>query len=477
MAAEIVLSEKALRHFIRAAWHVLEPTTSYIDGWHIDAISEHLEALTFGDIKRLIINVPPRHMKSLSACVFWPAWEWGPMNIPSSRWLFSSYAELLSTRDSLKCRRLIQSPWYQARWGDRFALTPDQNAKTRFENDKQGYRIATSVRGVGTGEGGDHIVVDDAHNVIKAESASDLLTTLLWWDESMSSRGNNPNTVTRLIIMQRVGDRDIVGHNLAKDIGYEHLCLPARYEKKHPFPLKTSIMEKDPRTKEGQPLWPGLYDDEALKQLEKDMTEHARAGQLQQRPQARGGGIFKVEHFQLVSIQPGSNVIKKAVRYWDKAGTDGGGARTGGVLMVKMNDGKVRICHVKKGQWSAGKRETIIKQHAEMDDNKWPGIRVHQVVEQEPGSGGKESAESTLNNLMGHVVKRDPAHADKVARSEPYQAALENDNVEIVNAEWTQEFIDEHETAPKGKFKDQWDSASGAYNYLHRKAGKSAGTW
>jgi predicted phage terminase large subunit-like protein len=145
--------------------------------------------------------------------------------------------------------------------------------------------------------------------------------------------------------------------------------------------------------------------------------------------------------------------------------------------MVKMNDGKVRICHVKKGQWSAGKRETIIKQHAEMDDNKWPGIRVHQVVEQEPGSGGKESAESTLNNLMGHVVKRDPAHADKVARSEPYQAALENDNVEIVNAEWTQEFIDEHETAPKGKFKDQWDSASGAYNYLHRKAGKSAGTW
>ena len=134
---------KNLRSFITLAWPVVEPATPFIGGWHLDAICEHLMAVTRGDIRNLLINIPPRHMKSLAVGVFWPAWEW--TTAPHRRWLFASYALSLSERDSLRCRRLIESPWYQKHWGDRFSLCGDQNTKLRYENDHAGHRIATSV--------------------------------------------------------------------------------------------------------------------------------------------------------------------------------------------------------------------------------------------------------------------------------------------------------------------------------------------
>src|SRR5271169_5585841 len=122
---------RSLREFVRQAWAIIEPSTPFVPGWHIDAIIEHLEAVTRGQIRNLLINVPPRHMKSLLVSVFWPAWEW--IRSPERRWLYSSYAASLSIRDSLKCRRLIESPWYQRFWKDVFALTSDQNTKGRFD--------------------------------------------------------------------------------------------------------------------------------------------------------------------------------------------------------------------------------------------------------------------------------------------------------------------------------------------------------
>ncbi|MBT6046455.1 MAG: terminase, partial [Candidatus Scalindua sp.] len=196
---KIALAEASLLEFIKQAWHILEPTTVFQSGWHLEAICDHLEAATNRQIRNLIINMPPRHMKSLAVSVFWPCWVW--INDPSSRWLFSSYAQELSTRDSLKCRRLISSEWYRKRWGHKFHLTGDQNQKTRFENDKTGYRLATSVSGLVTGEGGDFIVCDDPHNVKQAESEAVRKGTLRWWDESMSTRGNNPKTVVKVVDM------------------------------------------------------------------------------------------------------------------------------------------------------------------------------------------------------------------------------------------------------------------------------------
>lgn len=226
-SVKAVQAEQSLHEFVQQAWHVLEPTTKYIDGWHIQAICEHLQAVSDGQIRDLLINVPPRHMKSLTVAVFWPCWVW--LRDPQRRWLYSSYAQRLSTRDSLKCRRLIQSPWYQRNWGDRFQLTGDQNEKTRFENDRTGVRLATSVNGSNTGEGAEIIVCDDPHNVRERESEIKREAVLTWWDEVMSTRLNNPKTGARVIVMQRLHERDLSGHVLEKG-GWEHLCLPAEYE-------------------------------------------------------------------------------------------------------------------------------------------------------------------------------------------------------------------------------------------------------
>lgn len=150
----IFSAQASFHEFAKQAWVQIEgPTTPFIDGWHIEAICEHLEAVASGQIKNLIINIPPRCCKSSLVSVMFPAWVW--LKRPETKFLCASYALSLSVRDSVKCRRLVDSPWYKARWGHMFRLVSDQNTKIRFENDKNGYRIATSTGGTATGEGGD----------------------------------------------------------------------------------------------------------------------------------------------------------------------------------------------------------------------------------------------------------------------------------------------------------------------------------
>ena len=285
---------RSLREFIKSSWGTIEPARDFYDNWHIDAISEHLEAVAHGDIKRLIINVPPRHMKSISVAVALPAWVWTIM--PQKRFLFASYALSLSVRDSVKCRRLIDSQWYKTHFGQTFELTSDQNQKQRFENDKTGYRIATSVDGALTGEGGDIIVIDDPHNVREAESSAVRESVLDWWDQAMQTRLNDPKTGAFVIIMQRVHENDLTGHILKDEYNdWDHLCLPARYEIGHPSPTRSSLGFTDPRTKEGDLLWPERVDEKTLSNLERSLGTYASAGQLQQRPMPKGGGILKSE--------------------------------------------------------------------------------------------------------------------------------------------------------------------------------------
>ena len=286
---------RSLKEFTKSSWQAIEPGRDFYDNWHIDAISEHLQAVVEGDIKRLIINIPPRHMKSISVAVALPAWTWTIQ--PEKRFLFASYAGSLSIRDSVKCRRLIESQWYKKHFGETFKLTTDQNQKQRFENDQTGQRIATSVDGALTGEGGDIIVIDDPHNVREAESSAVREGVLEWWDQAMQTRLNDPKTGAFVIIMQRVHENDLTGHILANANSdeWDHLCLPARYEVGHPTPTQSRLNFTDPRIKEGELLWPERVDDKTLSRLETSLGSYASAGQLQQRPMPKGGGILKAE--------------------------------------------------------------------------------------------------------------------------------------------------------------------------------------
>jgi predicted phage terminase large subunit-like protein len=286
-------AEFDLRAFIAEAWSVVEPGTPFVPGYHIDAIAQHLQAITDGQIRNLLVNVPPRHGKSSLVCVMWPAWEW--ITHPAQSWLFSSYGLSLAIRDSIKCRRLIESPWYRLWWGDRYRLTSDQNQKMRYDTDARGYRLATSVGGHATGEGANRIVVDDPLKIEDAESDAVREGANEWWDQTMSTRGNNPATVARVVIQQRLHENDLSGHVLERmrtgGEQYEHLVLPARYE---PRIQVTGIGWTDPRTEEGELLWPKHFPEVELAKLEATLGPKA-SGQLQQRPTPAGGATFKTE--------------------------------------------------------------------------------------------------------------------------------------------------------------------------------------
>lgn len=319
----------SLSTFVRQAWPIVEPATPFVSGWHIDVVCEHLEAVTAGQLPRLIINIPPRAMKSLTVGVFWPAWEW--LRSPHVRWLFATYAQDLSLRDSAKCRRVIQSQGgadsgnlfrrrgYQGvlkLLGQSWSLMGDQNAKEKYETTEMGFRLATSVGGVATGEGGDRVVIDDPVSAKQARSDAVRKDANLWWDETMSTRFNNARA-TAVIVMQRLHQQDLTGHLVEKG-GWHHLVLPAEYEPSHPFVYPDKVLTEeqsypvqaedgsvdhvtidgglqlpgDPRTEPGQLLEPVRLGTDKLTDLRRSLGSYGYAGQMQQRPSPSEGGMF-----------------------------------------------------------------------------------------------------------------------------------------------------------------------------------------
>lgn len=297
----------------------MEPGVPYVENWHIAAIAELLEAVSAGEVRRAIINIPPRAMKSLTVAVFWPAWEW--LRRPEGKWLSLSYAQTLSMRDSMRMRRLVLSqPLIGATpdasllarrgygglldlLGEQWDLTSDQKTKGRFENTRTGYRVATSVGGMATGEGGDRITLDDPHSAGQARSDTERKATLDWYDATIPTRLNDPNTSAVVIVAQRLHENDLSGHLLETD-DWTHLCLPARYEPKHPFltPPRITLpsgrtIAGDRRTTAGEVLDTVRLSPGRLAELERDLGSYGFAGQMQQMPAPAEGGMFKRDWF------------------------------------------------------------------------------------------------------------------------------------------------------------------------------------
>jgi len=448
------LASRSLAEFVGMAWHVIEPNQEYVHGWHIDALSEHLEAVSNGQITRLLINIPPGTMKSMECGVFWPAWEWGPLGRASIRFIGASHEEGLATRDNRRMRSLVQSQWYQERWPIR--LLGDQNVKTYFENEDTGWRQSCPVKSM-TGKRGDRVLWDDPHSVEAALSAAERETALRVFKETLPTRLNNPDSSAIVIVMQRLHEQDVSGLIISnlKEYGYEHLCLPMEFEPKRK--CYTSIGFEDPRTEEGELLFPERFPRHVVERDKVVMGSYAYSGQMQQSPTPRGGGFFAWENLEIKDVIP-DNQLVKVVRYWDKAGTKDGGAYTAGVKIASLRDGSYAVLDVVRGQWQAFQREKVIKQTAQAD-----GLDVTVWVEQEPGSGGKESAESTIKNLAGYIVKAERATGDKEVRAEPYAVQVEAGNVVLLKGAWNKAFIEEHKSFPVG-YKDQVDSASGGFN-------------
>ncbi len=448
-----------MSEFIKCAWHVIEPSTEYKHGKHIDAICQHLEAVTSCEITRLLINIPPGTMKSLLMNVFWPAWEWGPKGMPGTRYVGASHEQGLSVRDNRKMRILVESEWYQERWP--LDLAFDQNAKIKFENQSMGFRQACAVASM-TGNRGDRVLWDDPNKADDAFSPVELKKTIRLFQETLPTRMNDPEKSAIVICMQRIHEEDISGFILEQGLPYVHLMLPMEYEpERH---CSTAIGFEDWRTEEGELLFPERFPRHVVERDKQAMGSMAVAGQFQQSPSPRSGGFFEWENLEVVGGVPAD--IDKMVRYWDKAGTAGGGAYTAGVLIGHSpSTMQWYIMDVVRGQWAASKRENVILQTANADHALY-GRKVTIWIEQEPGSGGKESAEATVKNLAGFVCKAETATGDKALRAEPYSVQVEASNIKVRSGAWNDAFINEHKTFPMGKYKDQIDAAGGAFNKL-----------
>lgn len=451
IAFDRAIAQESFAEFAKMAWHVLEPGTELKWGWSLDAICEHLTAVTDGEILRLLMNVPPGCMKSLLTGVLWPAWEWGPRNMPGMRYLGTAHKQDLAVRDNLKARRLIQSEWYQERWP--VQLTGDQNAKTKFENVHTGFREAMAFTSL-TGARGDRLTIDDPLSVDGANSEADLHAAEITFTESLPTRVNNDKSAI-VVIMQRLHERDTSGIILKRELGYEHLCLPMRFEIERR--CSTSIGFVDPRVNDGDLLFPERFPEKTVAELEKTLGSYAAAGQLQQRPAPRDGGMFKRAWFSVVRAIPKGTTF---VRGWDLAATEGAGDYTVGVKIGHMPNGRFIIADVQRDRLSAAGVDRLLLNTASQD-----GYACDISIPQDPGQAGKSQASYLVGQLAGYNIKTSTESGSKETRANPLAAQAEAGNVDILEAPWNDIFIGELCIFPNGT-KDQVDAASRAFNEL-----------
>lgn len=452
---------ESLKLYIQRAWAIVEPATEFVSGYHLDAIAEHLEACTRRQIRKLIINIPPRHMKSLSVCVFWPTWVW--IRDPASRWLFSSYAESLAMRDSLKCRDIITSPWYQQHWGSIFRLKDDQNAKKRFENDRTGYRMATSVGGGATGEGGDFLVIDDPHDIREAESKTIREGVLNWYDTVWSRRGNDPQRVVKVVVMQRLHQNDLTGHLLEQG-DWQHLRLPAEFDGKR---IVTSIGWQDPRKEEGELLWPERFGKKELAEAKRELGVYGASGQLGQEPAPPGGSIFKRQHFRYFTrqddwvhlVQPDGTtksvnltrcIAFQTIDTAQKTNEENDYTVVNTIIFTPDSD--ILIYDIARDKIEIPKQYGFVRANS----GRYERVEFQAVEDKGSGTGLIQEAKNS-----GRPFKTLKADVDKTRRALPVSIQYENGKVyHLANAPWLVDFEGELLNFPKGEHDDQVDTVS-----------------
>lgn len=448
---------RTLAGFVKEAWPVLEPGAPYIHGWHIDAICDHLEAITNGDITRLLINVPPGTMKSLLAGVFWPAWEWGPCARPSLRIIGSSYSEDYAKRDNRRMRDLVSSEWYQDLWGSEVQLV--RAGEMSFSNTATGFRQGIPISRL-TGGRGDRVIIDDPHSVDGADSDAERGATIRTFRESVPTRLINPEKSAIIVIMQRLNEGDVSGTILELGLDYVHLMLPMEFEPERK--CTTRIGFKDPRKREGELLFPERFPRHVVERDKQAMGSYATAGQFQQKPAPRSGGMFQRSDFQIVDAIPGK--ARRTVRAWDFAASKPKPGKspdyTVGLRMVMVGD-EFFITDLVRGQWSAGKVETVLHNTATQD-----GWKVRIRIPQDPGAAGKSDAATKVKLLKGYSVIVQTVSGDKATRAKPASAQAEAGNVYLLRGDWNEAFLDEVCSFPNANHDDIVDAFSDALNEL-----------
>ncbi|MGE3247486.1 MAG: phage terminase large subunit [Beijerinckiaceae bacterium] len=476
------IHETSLEQFTARSWKEYE-ARPFLSNWDGEAISEHLEAVVAGQIRRLIINIPPRKSKSSRVTIAFPAWVWaqrtpldpsdpegkrrmaiepGTLKGPGVRFITTSYADRLARGHSGRSRRILKSAWYQRLWGHRFSFLPSLDGVTNFGNDRGGQRFTTSTNGTITGEGGDIIIIDDPHNTKTLESDVEREAVIMWWDEVISTRLNDVRSGAFIVVMQRLHSQDLTGHILASETGWDHLCLPMRYDSEHPNKTYSSIGWVDPRTEDGELLDPERFPADELAKLEKRLGSYGTAGQMQQRPTPRSGGLFKKRWFETVGAAPTGGQL---IRAWDFAGSkDRRSDYTVGALMLKTPDNVFYVLDIVRERVEGPEVKKLLLNTAAMDG---PNVRIS--IPQDPGSAGKTLANDYVRALAGYSVRATAETGDKETRATPLASQAEAGSVKLVAGAWNRLFLEELSLFPNAPHDDQVDAASRAFNELAAK--------
>ena len=480
-----------LRAFVKEAWTAIKPVEVYKHNWHIDAICEHLMAVTAGDIRKLQVWIPRGMMKSLTVSVFWPAWEWTSQ--PNLRYWTAIYELGLAGRIAALSRNVMISPWYQARWGHMFRLM--KTSENYFSNDKGGTRLATAPGSTALGEHGHRIIIDDPINAVAADATSrvTLDATNEWYDATVQGSKADPTKAAEVIIMQRLHENDLAAHAYEQaPHEWEILCLPARYEHDHPH-----VYFKDPR-KEGDLLWPEYLDEAATVQREQTLGPYRRAGQMQQRPSAREGDLLKRYWWRfydpelftnpaMANRRPRFSRIVQSVDtpLKDKQINDRVAIQAWGVVGADRYLLDLKVGHMSKGQ----AYRAILEQCDYVRDVAVFGPATYNILIENAGYGVELIEE--LKRVRSGVLKLSRAReGDKELRAEAAAAGLESGNHFLpgfrqgggemsmprddLNAAVITEFIDECAGFPNSRWDDQVDSWSQTMNWLSTKVTRPA---
>lgn len=440
------LCKRSLAKFAQRAWHVLEPSAELRWGWALDAICEHLEAVTDGRIKRLLINVPPGSMKSLLTGVIWPAWEWGPRNMPEMRYVGTAHEETLAIRDSRRCRDLIKSEWYQSLWP--IELARDLDGKREFGNTSKGVRQARSFTSM-TGVRGDRIILDDPISADNANSDAKLEAARIAFTETLPTRVNSDKSAI-VVIMQRLSEKDVSGVITEMGLPYVHLRIPMRFEANQR--CVTDIGWCDPRKEDGELMFPERFGEDDVTALEKTLGSYGAAGQLQQRPAPRGGGIIKESWFRYYEDVPDLDFRNIHADTAQKTGMENdysvfqcwGRSVTGEAVMLDQI----------RGKWEAP--ELLIQarafwfKHVNSHSSKLRALLVEDKV----------SGTGLIQTLRRERIPVLPVQRNKDKTSRGYDAApfIESGNVLLpIDAAFLSDFLKEASSFPGGANDDQLD--------------------
>jgi predicted phage terminase large subunit-like protein len=460
-----------LKQFVELAWHTLEPVSELQWNWHLDLICEYLTLIKDNEFKNvcgphlegIIFNVPPRTMKSLLITVFFPIWLW--TSDPARRFMFVSYSEKLSTQHSVFRRMVIESDFYQERWGKLFSFSKDQNLKSHYENSSRGAMFSTGMQATATGLGGDVLIFDDPLNPEQAVSQLEREAVNLRFDTTFRSRVNNPATAVKIIIMQRLHELDLTGHILSREAQrWKHIALPALGEQQESF------YAPDGRPmgvlKPGQPLWPARLPQSFLDSQRIGMGSWAFNGQYQQSPAPLEGGLIKRSWVRFYRQLP--EAFDFTVQSWDC--TFSGGSDNdfvAGQVWARANGKFYMLPYRTYERLDFGPTKAAIKAcHA-----KFP--RAHAILIEDKANG--PAIISELQKEIPGVIGVNP-EGGKIARAQATAPLWEAGSIELPDPQvfgcpWIEDYIHNICTFPKAAHDDDVDATSQALIYMRTRLG------